>query len=128
MLNDIIWDAKGNDEICSDNSETKNSMLKDSLAVSGLSWDLDLKRSRAELTMANQMDLVTELQGKMLLNFAGSGHPIFRGTSALERGELRSKGSGKKSYTSMAAPKTLSCFSKWSSPSISPASTEQLRI
>ena len=33
----------------------------------------------------------------MLLNFAGSGHPIFRSTSALERGELRSKESGKKS-------------------------------
>ena len=29
---------------------------------------------------------------KMLLNFAGSGHPIFRGTSALKRGELRSEG------------------------------------
>ena len=34
---------------------------------------------------------------KMLLNFAGSGHPIFRGTSALVRGELRSKESGNKS-------------------------------
>ena len=34
---------------------------------------------------------------KMLQNFGGSGHLVFRGTSALERGELRSKGSGKKS-------------------------------
>ena len=33
----------------------------------------------------------------MLLNLAGSGHPTFRCTSALERGELRSKGGGKKS-------------------------------
>ena len=33
----------------------------------------------------------------MLQNFAGSGHPIFRCTSALERGELRSKGGGKTS-------------------------------
>ena len=33
----------------------------------------------------------------MLLNFAGYGHPIFRGTSASERGKLRSKESGKKS-------------------------------
>ena len=30
-----------------------------------------------------------------MLNFAGSGHPMFRGTSALERGELRSKGGGR---------------------------------
>ena len=34
---------------------------------------------------------------KTLLNFAGSGHPAFRGTSAMEKGELRSKESGKKS-------------------------------
>ena len=33
----------------------------------------------------------------MLQNFAGSGQPIFRCTSALERGELRSKGGGKTS-------------------------------
>ena len=33
----------------------------------------------------------------MMLNFAESGQPIFRATSALERGELRSKGKGKKS-------------------------------
>ena len=41
------------------------------------------------------MDLGIEL--KMLQNFARSGHPIFRCTSALERGHLRSKGGGKTS-------------------------------
>ena len=33
----------------------------------------------------------------MMLNFAESGHPVFRATSALERGELKSKGGGRKS-------------------------------
>ena len=32
-----------------------------------------------------------------MANFSGSGHPIFRASSAFERGELRSKGHGKKS-------------------------------
>ena len=32
-----------------------------------------------------------------MLNFAESGHPVCRATSALERGESRSKGKGKKS-------------------------------
>ena len=32
-----------------------------------------------------------------MLNFAESGHPVFRATSALDRGELKSKGRGKKS-------------------------------
>ena len=33
----------------------------------------------------------------MMANFSGSGHPLFRASSAFERGELRSKGAGKKS-------------------------------
>ena len=33
----------------------------------------------------------------MMLNIAESGHPIFRATSAMERGELWSKEKGKKS-------------------------------
>ena len=33
----------------------------------------------------------------MMANFSGSGHPIFRISSAFDRGELRSKGGGKKS-------------------------------
>ena len=43
------------------------------------------------------MDLGIETAEKMLLNFARSGHPVFRGISALERGESRSKESGKTS-------------------------------
>ena len=34
---------------------------------------------------------------RMMLNFAESGHPAIRATSALERGELRSKEKGEKS-------------------------------
>ena len=34
---------------------------------------------------------------RKILNFSGSGHPIFRASSAFERGDLRSKGGGKKS-------------------------------
>ena len=33
----------------------------------------------------------------MMLNFAESGHPVLRARSALERGELKSKGNGVKS-------------------------------
>ena len=34
----------------------------------------------------------------MMLNFAESGHPTFRASCAVERGKLRSKGHGKKSF------------------------------
>ena len=39
-------------------------MLKDSLAVIGLSWDLDLKRSLSEFTNANKMDFGIQLRRK----------------------------------------------------------------
>ena len=57
MFNNIVWDARGNDELCVKNSKT--SMPKDSLAVIGLSWGQNLKRGGTELTIANQMDLAT---------------------------------------------------------------------
>ena len=34
----------------------------------------------------------------MMLNFSESGHPMFRGSSALERGDLKSKGKGLSVY------------------------------
>ena len=40
------------------------------------------------------MDKIPEV---MMLKFAESGHPVFWATSALERGEFRSKGNGKES-------------------------------
>ena len=55
-------------------------MLANSRAVVGHSCDLDQKRNGTEPTE------------RMMLNFAESGH--FRATSALERGELRSKEKG----------------------------------
>ena len=45
----------------------------------------------------------------MMLNFAESGHPVFRATSALERGELKSKEKRKEIYsTSTVVMKPLS--------------------
>ena len=40
----------------------------------------------------SEWDTITE---KMMLEFAESGHPIFRATSPLSRGQLKSKGHGK---------------------------------
>ena len=77
-------------------------MLIDSLAIIGLSCSLDLKRSGTELAIKKtdgSWDRAAD-KIKTLLNFAGSGHLVFRCTSALEREELRSKRSGKKSIQS----------------------------
>ena len=54
MFNDIVWDAKGNEESCENN--LKNT-LEDILAVIGLSFDLVQKRSGTPHTIANQTDV-----------------------------------------------------------------------
>ena len=71
-----------------------NSMLVDFLAVIGLSKGLDLKRSGNDPKPDGCWDNIVD---KMLRNFAGFGHPVFRGTSVLERRELTSKVGGKTS-------------------------------
>ena len=43
----------------------------------------------------------------MLLNFSERGHPVFRGTSALERGALISKGGGQLSIHFCGDPQTV---------------------
>ena len=42
-----------------------------------------------------------------MVNFAESGHPVFRATSALERWELKSKGKGKKSIHFNGSDETI---------------------
>ena len=57
----------------------------------------------------------------MMLNFSESGHPVFRGSSALER----AKDMDNCLYTSVATTTPLNWFFARSSPSISAVSTEQ---
>ena len=65
------------------------SMLEDSREDIGHFWCLEKKLYG---THVNKPDGEREktVEG-MMLNFAESGHPVFRASSALERGELKSK-------------------------------------
>ena len=65
---------------------------------------------------------------KMLLTFAETEHPVFRGTSALGERRIKKQSKMKNINTLMAVRKTLNCFSRWSSPSISSLFTEQWQI
>ena len=47
------------------------------------------------------------IAGKMLLEFAESGHPVFRATTPLSRGNLKSKGRGKLSIHFAADQDTI---------------------
>ena len=97
MYSDIVWDAKGNDELCENNSKTIKQYAgrfpRGHWSVLGLGSEKKWYGTYDQKPDGS-WDRIAD---KMLLNFAGSGHPVFRGTSTLERGELRSNGSGKKS-------------------------------
>ena len=49
----------------------------------------------------------TKMAEKMMLEFAASGHPVFRATSPLSRGKLKSKGGGKLSIHYCADQETI---------------------
>ena len=64
-------------------------LQKDSQQDVGHSSDLDQKRGGILLILRHR---VAE---SMMIKFGESGHPVFRATSPLSRGTLKSKGGGK---------------------------------
>ena len=97
MYNDIVWRQRGNTEKCEKHSVTvTNYVCRFPLGR----WSFLGPGSEKKWYGAysdkpdGDWDRTAEL---MMLNFAESGHPIFGSTSAMERGELRSKEKGKKS-------------------------------
>ena len=88
IFNDIVSDPEenGNDEMCEHNSKTIKRYAR---RFPRGHWSFLGPRSEKwygtyDCGPDGSWDRMAE---KMLLNFAGSGHPIFSGTSALERDE-----------------------------------------
>ena len=71
-----------------------------------LSWGLDQKKSGTEPVLTTEMEPGIEWQNKRW-QFFRSDHPIFRASSAFERGELRSKGGRKKSIHFNGSTETI---------------------
>ena len=55
VYNDVEWGAKGNKDVNTKDRQLRI-MLADCLAVIGLSWGFDQKRSGTELTLTDQTD------------------------------------------------------------------------
>ena len=92
MYNDIARGNEENEELCIANSKNCGRTCKKKCYGSNTNkpngeWD--------------------DVAEHMLLNFGESGHPVFRGTSALERGFLRSKEGGKLSKNFCGGPLTV---------------------
>ena len=81
-------------------------MRKDFHQDNGHSSDLDQKKwySTNEDSPQGEWDRIAE---QMMLTFAESKHPVFRSTSPLSRGVLKSKGGGKLSIHCCIDPGTI---------------------
>ena len=119
LYNDSKWRKRVNTEKCETNSVTVANNARRFLLGR---WSFLGPGSEKNWygTYSDKSDGIWDKTAeRMRLNFAESSHPVFRATSALERGELRSKGKGKK---------PLNWFFAWLFLLIISVSTEQLQI
>ena len=94
MFNDISCDRKGSKDECLANAEVVK-VLARRFGIGQWSFigpGSEKKRYSAENNPQGAWDNIAE---EMLLEFAESGHPTFRATTPLSRGQLKSKGHGK---------------------------------
>ena len=106
MFNDISCEGKGNKEQCLKDAD----FVKTFARRFGIGqWSFigpgsEKKWYPSENSPQGAWDHIAE---DMLLTFAESGHPIFRATTPLSRGQLKSKGKGKLSIHFSADPDTI---------------------
>ena len=94
MFHDISCDRKGNKEECLANARVVK-VLAMKFGIGQWSFigpGSEKKWYSAENSPQGAWDHIAD---EMLLEFAESGHPIFRATTPLSRGKLKSKGQGK---------------------------------
>ena len=94
LFNDISCDRKDNKDECLRNAESVKIFAR-RFGIGQWSFigpGSEKKWYSSENSPQGAWDNIAE---QMLLEFAESGHPIFRATTPLSRGNLKSKGRGK---------------------------------
>ena len=107
MFNDISCDKKGNEEECVANAKVVTILAKKFGIVQ---WSFIGPGSQKNWYCMEEdcpQGLWDHIAEKMLLEFAESGCPIFRATTPLSRGKLKSKGHGKLSIHCAADHQTI---------------------
>ena len=107
MSNDISCDNKGNEEECLANAKIV-SILAKKFGIGQWSFIGPGSEKKWYSMEANSPQGIWDhIADKMLLEFAESGCPIFRATTPLSRGKLKSKGHGKLSIHFAADQETI---------------------
>ena len=127
MFDDISCDRKSNKEECLTNAGVVKVLAK-RFGIGQWSFIGPVSEKKwysAENSPQGAWDNIAE---EMLLEFAESGCPIFRATTPLSRGQLKSKGHGKLSIHFAADDFTIDTIFALSFLSISSVSTEQWQL
>ena len=107
MFNDISCDNKGNEEECLANAEVV-SILAKSFGIGQWSFiGPGSEKKWHSMEENSPQGIWDHIAEKMLLEFAESRCPIFRATTPLSRGKLKSKGHGKLSIHFAADQETI---------------------
>ena len=94
MFNDISCDRKGNKDECLANAEVVK-VLARRFGVGQWSFIGPVSEKKWYSSENSPQGAWDNIAEQMLLEFAESGHPTFRATTPLSRGQLKSKGRGK---------------------------------
>ena len=123
MFNDISCDRKGNKEECLANARVVKVLAK-KFGIGQWSFvGPDSEKKWYSMEEGGPQGIWDHIADEMLLEFAESGHPIFRATTPLSRSELKSRGHGKLSIHYCADQATIEAIFR--SLPISSVFTEQ---
>ena len=95
MFNDISCGTKDNEEECLAHAEVVSILAK---KFGTGQWSFigpGSEKKRYSMKEDDPQEIWDKIEEKILLEFAESGCPIFRATTPLSRGQLKSKGHGK---------------------------------
>ena len=107
MFNDISWGSRDNEKECESNARLVSLYAR---RFGTGQWSFlgpGSEKKWYSISEDSPPSEWTKMAEKMMLTFAESGHPVFRATSPLSRGQLKSKGGGKLSTHYAAALETI---------------------
>ena len=110
MFNNISWGSKNNKKKCESNAQLVSLFAKRFGAGRSSFLGLGSEKKWYSISEAGPQGEWDKMALKMMVTLAESGHPVFRVTSPLSRGVLKSKGGGKLSIHWCTDQETFKTF------------------
>ena len=107
MFNEISWRSKDNEKECKSNAQLVSLFAKRFGAGQWSFFGPGSEKKWYSISEDSPQGKWDKIAEKMMVTLAESGHPVFRVTSPLSRGVLKSKGGGKLSIHYCADQETI---------------------